>query len=200
MLTPGETEELFGWLRHFVADGGTVVLVTHKLQGGVVDCRRRHRAAPGCARAHGTGGRARGRRPLVRSLTGEDSHGQPLRTRVPTAARGSSVVRLVDACARDARGVVRVQSATIECFAGEIVGIAGIEGSGVHELLRLLAGRLTPSAGSVVLPSTIGFVPEDRQRDALIEEFSLTENFCLRSAATRTGRIRGRRLRNRPAW
>ena len=59
----------------------------------------------------------------------------------------------------------------------------------MHELLRLLAGRLTPSAGSVVLPSTIGFVPEDRQRDALIEEFSLTENFCLRSAATRTGRI-----------
>ncbi|MEK7239223.1 MAG: ATP-binding cassette domain-containing protein [Gemmatimonadota bacterium] len=188
VLTPGETEELFGWLRHFVADGGTVVLVTHKLQEALsiaddVTVLRRG--------AHVLTEPAAGLEvdDLVRSLTGEDSHGQPLRTRVLTAARGSSVVRLVDACARDARGVVRVQSATIECFAGEIVGIAGIEGSGVHELLRLLAGRLTPSAGSVVLPSTIGFVPEDRQRDALIEEFSLTENFCLRSAATRTGRI-----------
>jgi simple sugar transport system ATP-binding protein len=188
VLTPGETEDLFRWLRRFVADGGTVVLVTHKLQEALsiadeVTVLRRG--------AHVLAAPAAGLEvdDLVRSLTGEDRTAQPRASRAPTAARGPGVARLIDACARDARGTVRVQSATIECLAGEIVGLAGIEGSGVHELLRLLAGRLTPFAGSAVLPTTIGFVPEDRQRDALIEEFSLTENFCLRGATTRSGRI-----------
>lgn len=188
VLTPGETEELFRWLRRFVTDGGTAVLVTHKLQEALsvaddVTVLRRG--------AHVLTAPAAGLKvdDLVLALTGEDRAGPPLRTRARTALRGSSVARLVDATVRDSRGVVRVQSATIECFAGEIVGIAGIEGSGVHELVRVLAGRLPPTAGSVVLPTTIGFVPEDRQRDALIETLSLTENFALRGAATRRGHM-----------
>jgi simple sugar transport system ATP-binding protein len=76
---------------------------------------------------------------------------------------------------------------SVDCFAGEIVGIAGVEGSGVHALLRMLAGRLTPSSGSVSLPSSIGFIPEDRLRDAIIEDFTLSENLMLRGADSRTG-------------
>ncbi len=187
VLTPRETEELFRWLRRYVADGGTAVLVTHKLQEAlsIADDVTVLRRGANVLTAPAAGLQVDD---LVRALTGEDHAEQPLRARA-AAARGASVARLVDACARDARGVVRVQAATIECFAGEIVGIAGIEGSGVHELLRLLAGRLTPFAGSAKLPTTVGFVPEDRQRDALVEEFSLTENFCLRGATARTGRI-----------
>jgi simple sugar transport system ATP-binding protein len=99
------------------------------------------------------------------------------------------VARLVNASTRNEHGVMRVQSASIDCFAGEIVGLAGVEGSGVHELVRLLAGRLAPSAGTAELPPTIGFVPEDRQRDAVIEEFSLTENYALRDASARRGHM-----------
>jgi len=77
----------------------------------------------------------------------------------------------------------------VEGFAGEIVGVAGVEGSGVHELLRLLGGRLAPAFGSVTLPRLIGFIPEDRLRDALIDEFTLSENLALRDAGHRTGRL-----------
>ena len=125
VLTPGETEELFRWLRRFVADGGTVVLVTHKLQEAlsIADDVTVLRRGANVLTAPAAGLEVDD---LVRALTGEDRAGQPLRARA-AAARGASVARLVDACARDARGVVRVQAATIECFAGEIVGIAGIE-------------------------------------------------------------------------
>ena len=54
----------------------------------------------------------------------------------------------------------------------------------------MLAGRLRPSTGMVSLPSTIGFVPEDRLQDALIESFTLTENLVLRGSGSRRGRLR----------
>lgn len=190
VLTPRETEELFGWLRHFVADGGTAVLVTHKLQEALSIANDvtvlRHGTHVFAAAAAGLDVDA-----LVCALTGEErvERVPRPRARVRTTASGPCVARLMDASARDAHGIVRVQPVTIECFAGEIVGIAGVEGSGVHELVRLLAGRLAPSTGTVTLPARIGFVPEDRLRDALIEEFSLTENLALRGAATRTGRM-----------
>jgi simple sugar transport system ATP-binding protein len=104
-------------------------------------------------------------------------------------AAGAVVAQLSNASLRDARGVMRVQGANVTCHAGEIIGVAGVEGSGVHELLRLLAGRLAPTEGTVLLPATVGFVPEDRLRDAVIEEFSLSENFALRGAAARRGRM-----------
>jgi simple sugar transport system ATP-binding protein len=67
--------------------------------------------------------------------------------------------------------------------------VAGVEGSGHHEILLALAGRLTPSAGDIRLPSEIGFIPEHRQRDALIPALSVTENIALRDASRARGRI-----------
>ena len=205
VLTPIESEELFGWLRRFVADGGTAVLVTHKLQEALsiaddVTVLRRGTAvlsAPAATLDVGA---------VVRALTGEErredaaQQGRHATRSSRTArssgtagtegsSRGARVASLDGATVLDARGIARVHPATLDCFAGEIIGVAGVEGSGVHELIRLLAGRLTPSAGSATLPATIGFVPEDRLRDAVIEEFSLTENLALRGAAARTGRM-----------
>jgi simple sugar transport system ATP-binding protein len=190
VLTPIESEELFSWLRRFVADGGTAVLVTHKLQEALsiaddVTVLRRGTAvlsAPAATLDVGA---------VVRALTGEERRedaAQPGR-HATRSSRGARVASLDGATVLDARGIARVHPATLDCFAGEIIGVAGVEGSGVHEIIRLLAGRLTPSAGSATLPATIGFVPEDRLRDAVIEEFSLTENLALRSAAARTGRM-----------
>jgi simple sugar transport system ATP-binding protein len=84
---------------------------------------------------------------------------------------------------------MRLHSANLTVHAHEIVGIAGIEGSGHHELLLALAGRLTPSTGEMRLPDEIGFIPEHRQRDALVPAFSLVENIALRNVAHAHGRI-----------
>lgn len=199
VLTPPETEELFVWLRRFVSEGGTAVLVTHKLQEAlavadeVTVLRRGQRVLAATAAQLDMA-------TLVRAVTGDDSGepfpipnsdasaaSSPLKRRVP--ARGPCVARLDAVSAHDARGVERVREATVDCFAGEIIGLAGVEGSGVHELLRVLAGRLAPSSGAATLPPRIGFIPEDRLRDAVIEDFTLTENVALRGAGTRRGRM-----------
>jgi len=112
---------------------------------------------------------------------------------------GPVVLRLQDAHYRDARGVHRVADATLVVHAGEIVGIAAVEGSGQHELLRLLAGRLAPETGTLERPTDIGFVPEDRHRDALMLDASLTENLALRDAGARRGLIPWEALRTTTA-
>ena len=198
VLTPSEAEELFAWLRRFVSEGGTAVLVTHKLQEALavaddVTVLRRGQCVLTASSAQ------LDMTALVRAVTGDDS-GEPFSKpdnataastssarRVPQ--RGACVAHLDAVSAHDARGVERVRDATVDCFAGEIIGLAGVEGSGVHELLRLLAGRMAPSSGVATLPPRIGFIPEDRVRDAVIEEFTLTENVALRGAGARRGRM-----------
>jgi simple sugar transport system ATP-binding protein len=209
VLTPTEAEELFAWLRRFVSEGGTAVLVTHKLQEALavaddVTVLRRGQCVLTASSSQ------LDMKALVRAVTGEDA-GEPfsrpdsdtvaaaITTEATAAAataparrapqRGACVARLDGVGARDARGIERVRDATVDCFAGEIIGLAGVEGSGVHELLRLLSGRLVPSSGVATLPPRIGFIPEDRLRDAVIEEFTLTENVALRGAGARRGRM-----------
>jgi simple sugar transport system ATP-binding protein len=89
----------------------------------------------------------------------------------------------------DDRGVTRLNDATVVVARGEIVGIAAIEGAGQRELLRVMAGRLAPSSGSAVIPDRVGFVPEDRHRDAVVLDATLTENVALRGASDRRGRV-----------
>jgi general nucleoside transport system ATP-binding protein len=89
----------------------------------------------------------------------------------------------------DERGVVRLREADGVVRGGEIVGVAGVEGSGQRELMRVLAGRLDASAGVVRRPAQVGFVPEDRHRDAVALDFTLAENVALRGAGARRGRI-----------
>jgi simple sugar transport system ATP-binding protein len=188
VLTPQESDELFVWLRRFVAEGRTVVLVTHKLAEAlsVADdvTVLRHGTCVFAAAASKLNMET-----LVRALTG-GGKGSTAAEPTIAAVRGSCIASLAAVTVRDAHGVLRIRDATMACFAGEVIGVAGVEGSGVHEFLRLLAGRLSATTGTVALPSVIGFIPEDRLRDALIEEFSLTENFALRGAARRTGRMR----------
>jgi simple sugar transport system ATP-binding protein len=105
-------------------------------------------------------------------------------------APSRGVVLAADALSwRDARGVLRVDGVTLTVRAGEIVGIAAVEGAGQHELLRLLAGRLPVTTGRVQRPASLGFVPEDRHRDALLLDAPLFENLALRDAGARRGRM-----------
>ena len=84
---------------------------------------------------------------------------------------------------------VAAYDASFQVQAGEIVGIAAVEGSGQHELLRALAGRMSIATGDLKTPTAVGFVPEDRHRDAVLLDRQLVENIALRGAGTRRGRI-----------
>ena len=220
VLGPDEAEELLGWLRRWVDDGGTAVLVTHKLRDALryadaVTVLRRGRTV--LARPVRDGADALAEPQLAAAMLGEvadqpsrgsadDFAGDPRPDRPPPnrassgpATQDRQVVRAVGVGAADALGVVRVRDATFTLHAGELVGVAAVEGSGQHELLRLLAGRLAPAAGTLERPARVAFIPEDRHRDALLVDAPLTENLALAGAGTRRGRVPWRALAARTA-
>ncbi len=104
-------------------------------------------------------------------------------------ATGHVVLALDGVTVRDARGVPLLREVTLTVRAGEIVGVAAVEGAGQHQLLRVLAGRMDASSGRVQRPARVGFVPEDRHRDALLHDAPLFENAALRGAGARRGRM-----------
>jgi simple sugar transport system ATP-binding protein len=71
------------------------------------------------------------------------------------------------------------ESIVLTVRAGEIVGVAGVEGNGQHELALVLSGRMPPAGGSAMLPDDPGFIPQDRTREGLIGDFDLAANVAL---------------------
>jgi simple sugar transport system ATP-binding protein len=200
VLTPAESRELLALLGRFAHDGGTAILITHKLRDALeiaddITVLRQGRTAwagPASDATEAT---------LVHAMVGADptaaDEARALPASAPPRAPGDIVLSLRDVAIRRAGGRDRLSRATLDVRAGEIVGVAGVEGSGQYELLRVLAGRLQPDAGSARLPERVGFVPEDRQHDALIGELTLTENVALSGAGARRGRMRWRDERER---
>lgn len=193
VLAPSESEELLRWLRAFATDGNSVVLITHKLDEArsIADdvTVLRHGKQTLASPAAGLTTYA-----MARALLGEEPPGERV-TDAPTV--GEVVARLSGVDVIDERGVAAVKDASIEVRAGEIVGIAAVEGAGQRELLRTLAGRLSATRGQAVVQGAIGFVPEDRHSDALLLEGSQTENVVLRGAGKRRGIIPWRAERAR---
>jgi ABC-type uncharacterized transport system ATPase subunit len=186
VLAPGEIEELLQRLRAFADEGNTVVLITHKLREALaiaddLTVLRRGRVA--------LNGTAVGMTidDVSAALLGDRS--EPQQTPALETVVGGVVAELRGVTVLDERGATALHDATLDVRAGEIVGIAAVEGAGQRELLRLLSGRQTATTGSVRLPRAVGFIPEDRHRDALLLDFSLTENVALRGAGQRHGRI-----------
>jgi simple sugar transport system ATP-binding protein len=186
-LAPSDGEELFSWIRAFRARGDSVVLITHKLrdafdiaddisvlrQGKITWTGRRELAT-----LEG----------LVAAMIGRPSRRHSPAAIEPAARDPGPPVVIADhLTVEDARGATRVRDASIRVHAGEIVGVAGVEGSGSHEFLYAVAGRLSHISGSLALPDGIGFVPEDRQHEALLLDRSVAENVWLKGAGVRKG-------------
>jgi simple sugar transport system ATP-binding protein len=191
VLVPAEAEQLLRWLRQFADQGNAVVLITHKLDealavADVVTVLRRGRvvldAVAGALNPRG----------LATALLGEELSSEP--QPAPMAPLNNIVVSVKHADLTDERGVTVLRDVDVEVRAGEIVGVAGVEGAGQRQLLRVLARRADARRGEIRLPPAVGFVPEDRQRDALVLDFTLAENVALKGAAVRRGLMRWREV------
>jgi len=187
-LTPREVDHLFAALRTLVASGLGVVLITHKMRevmaladrvtvlrrGDVVHSGAAPDATPSL---------------LARAMIGESADEEALRLTidaVPVApasgarrAGAALVVQGVTIVAA-AGAPPRVRDVSLEVQAHEIVGIAAVEGNGQRELMRAIAG-LEPYRGTITTGDAggIGFIPEDRQREGLILDFTITDNMAL---------------------
>ncbi len=182
VLAPAEADELTRVVRRFTARGGSAVLITHKLDEALEGADRitvlRRGAVVGSGPASDWS---------VEGLTDAMIGGALGLPEAPTGA--GSVDRtappLVRAdgleIARESGFGIALRLESLEVRAGEIVGIAAVEGSGQRELLRVIAGRLLPLRGRLEVVRPVGFIPEDRTTEGLIPEFTLTENVVLAS-------------------
>jgi len=193
VLPPSESATLLQWLRGFADQGNAVVLITHKL-GEALSISDdvtvlRHGRTVLAAPAQNATAESLTRAMLGTAEVGERATESPGRRLGAQQSPKAPVIRAERVTLVDVAGVVRIRSASFVVGAGEIVGIAGVEGSGQRELLRAVAGRLPIASGRLERPGTIGFVPEDRHHDAVLLDRSLVENVALRGAGTRRGLI-----------
>jgi ABC-type uncharacterized transport system ATPase subunit len=187
-LTPQETQELMTVMRR-LRDGGTsIIFISHKLHEvrGIADqitVIRRGKVvgnAEPSASANELAALMVGR-PV--ELVVEKAEAEP----------GEVVLSVHDLRIVDAQGVVLVDSVSFEVRAGEIYGIAGVQGNGQTELTQALVGLIRPNSGEItidgrrvtmlstddVLDLGVGYVPEDRLHDGLVGSFSVAENLVL---------------------
>jgi ABC-type uncharacterized transport system ATPase subunit len=193
VLTARDRGELFAQLKLFTDSGGSVILITHKLQDAMthadeVTVLRRGRMVLTSAMS------AVDRPALTEAMFGFRPEPGPPEQLVDRVAAASAVARLIDVVI-PGRASVEIPL-SLDVIGGEILGIAGLDG-GASGLLRTLAGRLESRSGRVELPSLIGFVPEDRQHEALIPAFSLTDNVALKDAGQRRGLIDWKKMTRR---
>lgn len=183
VLTPRDTAELFTQLRAFAASGGAVVLITHKLADALehaddVSVLRRGQLVLNSPMS-GLSEPA-----LVTAMLGNTPHVLSARESRPRLSRVVASLMQVTIPARR----LTAASVTFQVRAGEIVGVSALDGAAAP-LLRVLAGRVKAVSGEVKLPQKIGFVPENRGEEGLIEDFSLAENLALAGAGRRRGLI-----------
>jgi simple sugar transport system ATP-binding protein len=190
VLAPAEVDELLAWLRRYVADGHAAVIITHKLREAlsVADdvTVLRHGRVVHTGSVAATSGEA-----LTAAMLGAGDMSVPAIAPMPppttVSSPGAVVFRAEGLSVRDDDGVERVRGATFVVRGGEIVGVVGVEGAGQRELLRALAGRRDADGGTVTRPPSVGFVPDDRHRDAVLLDRPLVENVALRGAGARRG-------------
>jgi len=196
-LAPADASALLDWARRFAAAGQAVVLITHKLRDALavaddVTVLRAGRVVLSAAARSVT------ERSLAAAMLGEveQARGESMLTDegrssgAPARSDGADVaaeLRGVSVAAK--RGMPGLASVAFVARRTEIVGVAAVEGNGERELLRILAGRERPDAGTVTLPAAIAYIPQDRHSDAIADDLSLTENVALAAAGARRGWI-----------
>jgi general nucleoside transport system ATP-binding protein len=191
VLTPQEVEEFFAILRRMREQGKTIVIITHKLSEVLAISDNvtvmRDGKVVGEVKTSETNAAE-----LARLMVGREVL---LRVEKPDANPGAVVLSTRDLSILGRDGSKRVAGVSFEVRAGEIVGIAGVEGNGQTELIEALAGLIPGShiSGSVTFEGRnitsidarkrkelgIAHVPEDRHRRGLLLDFSLAENAIL---------------------
>jgi ABC-type uncharacterized transport system ATPase subunit len=190
VLTPQEAEELFGILRTLVREGISVIFISHKLNEVLeiadrVTVLRRGRKIDTVPRE---GASEEG---LARLMVGREVL---LRVEKPPATPGEPVLELRNVTVLDDRGLEKVRDLSLQVRAGEIVGIAGVDGNGQTELVEAITGLRRRASGDILVegrpvsshagPRTMleagtGHIPEDRHRYGMVLDFSLAENVAL---------------------
>ena len=189
VLTPQEAGELFEIINSLKAEGKSIIFITHKLNEVLeiadrITVLRRGRTIDTVPREGAT------EEGLARLMVGRDVI---LRVDKKQAEPGNPLLTVEDLQVDDERGLEAVRGISFDVRAGEIVGIAGVDGNGQSELIDAITGLRRPKAGRIVvageditrespreaLDAGVGHIPEDRQLRGLVLDFTLAENIAL---------------------
>jgi general nucleoside transport system ATP-binding protein len=189
VLTPQEIEEFFNIVAELKAAGTGIVFITHKLKETLRIADRimvlRRGEVVGSADP-----RTATEDDLAEMMVGRDVQ---LIVDKSVASPGADTLVVEDLMVRDASGRALLDSISFRVRAGEIVGVAGVQGNGQSELVEMLTGLRTATSGTIRLAGQeitpmsprerhdvgVAHIPEDRQRMGLIKGFSVTENLVL---------------------
>jgi general nucleoside transport system ATP-binding protein len=186
VLTPQEAGELFEIVQSLRSDGKSIIFISHKLNEVLeiadrITVLRRGKTIETVPREGAT------EDSLARAMVGRDVL---LRVEKTPAKPGDVLLNVDDLHVLDDRGIEKVRGVSFDVRAGEIVGIAGVDGNGQSELIDAIAGLTKITQGQVVvggrsfhsasartmLDAGVGHIPEDRQRRGLVLEFTIAEN------------------------
>lgn len=191
VLTPSEIEELMAIMKNLVKEGKSIILITHKLDeiravSDRVTVIRRGKSIETVKIAGATNA------DLAEMMVGRSVS---FKTEKQASQPKEVVLSIKDLVVNENRGVPAVKNLSLDVRAGEIVGIAGIDGNGQSELIQAITGLRKVESGSIDLKGdsivglhprqitelSVGHVPEDRHRDGLILEMMISENIALQT-------------------
>ncbi|MDR2793589.1 MAG: ABC transporter ATP-binding protein [Treponema sp.] len=191
VLTPQEIDELLAIFRTFKTEGKTIVFITHKLKeikAAADRCTVLRRGKTICT----VNVADTGERELAESMVGRAVN---FHIGKKPAVLGREVLALEHLTVMYGKGVPAVRDLSLGVHAGEIVGIAGIDGNGQSELVAAVAGLMPVESGRILLngkditgkrirarnESGMGLVPEDRHKHGLALDFRIDENCILKN-------------------
>jgi ABC-type uncharacterized transport system ATPase subunit len=189
VLTPQEADELFKIMHSLVEKGKSIIFITHKLRevmeiADQITVIRRGKVVGTVKPAEAD------QRMLAEMMVGR---AVKLDVDKAPAKVGDVVLRVKDLLVLDQRDQVAVDNVSFEVHAGEILGVAGVQGNGQTELVEAVTGLRPPQQGIISLagfdtthanPRKVtelgsAHVPEDRQRDGLVLPFPVADNLVL---------------------
>ncbi len=191
VLTPQEADQLFDALRAMVADGLSVIFISHKLREVLAFSDRiavlRHGRKTGEMATEEADAAA-----IVRMMVGAD-HDAPERQ---AGTPGAPILSMQGVSASDGDGR-SVRDLSFHARGGEILGVAGVSGNGQNLFARLISGLTSHQSGELAIHGApvsrltpieaiargVGRIPEDRHRDGVVDAMSVAENLVLERLA-----------------
>ncbi len=190
-LTPQEITELIEIMKRLIKEGKSIILITHKLKEIMAVCDRctiiRKGVGIGTVTVSETNPDE-----LASLMVGREVH---FKTEKKTAEPKDAVLTIDGLVVEDARGVAAVNDLSLTVRAGEIVGIAGVDGNGQTELIEALTGLTKIKSGAITLnesdltklsarkitESGVGHIPQDRHKHGLVLDYTIGENIALQT-------------------
>ncbi|HSG44629.1 MAG TPA: ABC transporter ATP-binding protein [Anaerolineales bacterium] len=190
VLTPQEVDEFFVIMRQMVKDGHGLIFISHKLHEIMDICDRVTVLRDGVK--IGTKNIAEiTKSELANWMVGREVS---MTRDLGELEHGSARLSLQNITCQSDRGTPALRGISLDVYSGEILGVAGISGNGQRELAEAITGLREIESGKVILEGEdvtgfrpgeltgrmLSYIPEERMRDGMIKDFTISENMILR--------------------